>query len=341
MTVTISRPTVSAAWVKGIVELIGELGLEPLALLEEAGMPLDELDDADGRFDSAAVSVLWSLAAQQSGHPHPGVALGGAAKPACFGVVLHVMMSSPDLGSALRRMAQYVPIISSAARFILTQDSQGCGLTLTLGDGAPGDRHDFALLMIANLCRWLTGRDLRPQSVELAHARPANLVPYLAAFGCPCHFGAKRYRLSFSPADLGLPLMTGNPLLTELHERFANERLARLGDARTTRRVRELVLDCLADGEPARGDVARALCMSERTLQRRLQDEGTSYVQLVDAVRREQAAHYLDQTSLCFTEISYRLGFANQGTLFRACKRWFNVSPGRYRERHRAGVESA
>ncbi|NHZ88604.1 helix-turn-helix domain-containing protein [Massilia sp. CCM 8733] len=337
---TISRPTVSAAWVKGIVEMIGALGLEPLSLLEEAGLPLDELDDPDGRFDSAAVSALWSLAAQQSGHPHLGLALEGAAKPACFGAALHVMMSSPDLDAAVRRMAQYVPIISSAATVELAFDSQGCSLTLALGEDVPGERYDFALLMFTNLCRWMTGRELRPQSVDLAHARPANLLPYLAAFGCPCHFGTRHYRLCFSQADLGLALMTGNPLLTELHERFADERLARLGDARTTRRVRELVMACLADGEPARGDVARALCMSERTLHRRLQDEGTSYVQLVDAVRREQAAHYLDQTSLCFTEISFRLGFANQGTLFRACKRWFNVSPGRYRERLRARVES-
>ncbi|WP_164557898.1 AraC family transcriptional regulator [Massilia atriviolacea] len=324
---------------KGIVELLGALGLEPLALLEDAGLPLDELDDADGRFDSDAVSALWTLAAQQSGHPHLGLALDGAARPACFGVVLHVMMSCPDLDAALRRMVRYMPIVSSAATVALAHDSQGCGLTLALGDGAPPERYDFALLMIANLCRWMTGRALRPQSLELAHARPPNLLPYLAAFGCPCHFGARRYRLCFSAADLGLALMTGNPLLTELHERFANERLARLGDARTTRRVRELVLACLADGEPGRGDVARALCMSERTLHRRLQDEGTSYVQLVDAVRREQAAHYLDQTSLCFTEISYRLGFANQGTLFRACKRWFNASPGRYRERHRVALD--
>ncbi|HEX8615261.1 MAG TPA: AraC family transcriptional regulator [Telluria sp.] len=339
---TIARPTVSAAWVKGIVEMIGGLGLEPLSLLEEAGLPLDELDDPDGRFDSGAVSALWSLAAQQSGHPHLGLALDGAAKPACFGAALHVMMSCPDLDGALRRMAQYVPIISSAATVELAFDSQGCSLTLTLalGDAVPGERYDFALLMFINLCRWMTGRDLRPQSVELGHARPANLLPYLAAFGCPCHFGARRYRLCFAQADLGLALMTGNPLLTELHERFANERLARLGDARTTRRVRELVLACLAEGEPARGDVARAMCMSERTLHRRLQDEGTSYVQLVDAVRREQAAHYLDRTSLCFTEISYRLGFANQGTLFRACKRWFNASPGRYRDRHRSSVQS-
>lgn len=332
---TISTVSVSAAWVKGIVELFGAHGLEPLALLEDAGLPLDELDDADGRFDSDAVSALWSLAVRQSGHPHLGLALDGGARPACFGVVLHVMMSCPDLDTALRRMVRFMPIVSSAASFGLAHDAQGCALTLALDAGAPGERYDFALLTVARLCRWMSGRDLRPQSVELAHARPADLLPYLAAFGCPCHFGAGGYRLCFSAADLRSRLMTGNPLLSELHERFASERLARLDEARTTRRVKELVLACLADGEPARAEVARTLCMSERTLQRRLQDEGTSYVQLVDAVRRERAAHYLDQTSLCFTEIGYRLGFANQGTLFRACKRWFKASPRRYRERHR------
>ena len=74
--------------------------------------------------------------------------------------------------------------------------------------------------------------------------------------------------------------------------------------------------------------------MSERTLMRRLQDEGSSYNQLLDATRRELAQRYLRQKNLSLGQITYLLGFADQSNFFRACKRWFDASPSQYRALH-------
>ena len=102
----------------------------------------------------------------------------------------------------------------------------------------------------------------------------------------------------FSRADLNLPLQASNPVLAELHDRYAGERLARLEKARTSIRTREAIVRRLPQGDPVRGDVARELCMSERTLQRRLAEEGTSFHQMVDDARRELAQRYLNQPQL-------------------------------------------
>jgi AraC-like DNA-binding protein len=78
--------------------------------------------------------------------------------------------------------------------------------------------------------------------------------------------------------------------------------------------------------------VAQALHLSERTLQRRLQEEGTSYQQLLDDTRRELAQQYLATPRMTLLEIAYLLGFSEPSNFFRAFRRWFGKTPGEYRE---------
>src|SRR5438270_610790 len=119
-------------------------------------------------------------------------------------------------------------------------------------------------------------------AVELAYPAPADPVPYRDAFGCVPRFDATGNSLLFSLAELRQPLRTSNPVLAELHERYAGEYLRRFDDTLTSYRVRELIMRRLPAGEPRRDEIAIALHTSERTLQRRLEDEETSFVQLLD-----------------------------------------------------------
>ena len=68
-------------------------------------------------------------------------------------------------------------------------------------------------------------------------------------------------------------------------------------------------------------------------MQRRLQEEGTSYQQLLDDTRRELAEQYLGQVDLTLLEVAYLLGFADPSNFFRAFRRWFGETPGEYRSR--------
>ncbi|HJV54130.1 MAG TPA: AraC family transcriptional regulator [Noviherbaspirillum sp.] len=328
--------TISAAWVKGIVDLLRGVDLDPRALFKEAGLDIDELSHSDARFEPEKISVLWELAAERSGNPDIGLAMPQVAKPASFDAVAYVMMSCPNLLAGLERLLRYLRIVSDAADIGMREEEQGYCMTVELYGGGrpvPQPRIDFVLLTIVNFCRWLTGRDMHPLAVDFPRPAPDNLQSYQAAFQCPCHFNAPTHQLHFSRADLTAPLPTSNPVLAELHDRFAGEHLHRLDNARTSYKARELIIRQLPDGEPLRGDIAKALCMSERTLQRRLHDEQTSFHQLVDDTRRELARDYLGQADLTLAQIAYLLGFADQSNFFRACKRWFDMSPGEYRGR--------
>jgi AraC-like DNA-binding protein len=195
----------------------------------------------------------------------------------------------------------------------------------------PRQRIEFIFITVIGFCRWFSGRDINALAVELPYPAPVDLAPYRTAFRCPVSFDASAASLLFASADLTASLPTANPVLAELHERFAGEYLRHFDHAQTSYRAREVIVRRLPDGEPRRDQVASELCMSERTLQRRLEEEATSFLQLLDDTRRELAEQYLGRLHLSLAQAAYLLGFADQSSFFRACRRWFDLSPGEYR----------
>jgi AraC-like DNA-binding protein len=84
--------------------------------------------------------------------------------------------------------------------------------------------------------------------------------------------------------------------------------------------------------KPEKSRSAAQLGMSERTLQRRLQEEGTSHQEILDKTRRYLARESLRSTRVPLTEVAAQLDFSGPGTFFRACRKWEGMTPGQYRE---------
>ena len=179
----------------------------------------------------------------------------------------------------------------------------------------------------------MTGRTLQPRKVLLQGEQPTDLAPYKQAFHAPLEFDAPYDALIFERADMDAPLPTANEAMALLHDRFAGEYLARFSESRVTHKARQVLCRLLPQGEPKREVVAQTLHLSQRTLQRRLQEEGTSFQTLLDDTRRELAEQYLAQPSMTLLEIAYLLGFADPSNFFRAFRRWFDATPGEYRAR--------
>jgi AraC-like DNA-binding protein len=204
----------------------------------------------------------------------------------------------------------------------------------------PRQRIEFIFVTLIGFCGWISGRDVRPLAVDFVYPAPKEPARHAAAFRCPIAFDAPSNRILFARSDMSAALPTFNPMLAELHERFAGDYLRHFDHAQTSYRAREVIIRKLPGGEPRRDEIASELHLSERTLQRRLQEEATSFVQLLDETRRELAEQHLGRLQLSLAQAAYLLGFADQRSFFRACKRWFKVSPGQYRSRlHRLALE--
>jgi AraC-like DNA-binding protein len=326
----------AAFWVKEIAETLKEGGLDVAALLDEAGLDAAALSNPDSRFPTERVSLLWELAVARSGDPAIGLLKSNVAKPASFDVVAYALMSAPNLLGILECLVRYVDIVSDAATISVAEDHEGYRMILELfggGQPVPRPRFEFDLMTILSFCRWVTSRDLRPLALELRFPPPADPRPYQDAFKCPLRFNARANALLFAHADVISPLPTAHPVLAKLHERLASEYLQRLDHAQISSRARAAIIRRLPGGQPRRMDIAGALEMSERTLQRRLGAEGASFQGILDDTRRELAQQYLSQTDLSLADAALLLGFDDQGSFFRASKRWFGASPLLYRIR--------
>jgi AraC-like DNA-binding protein len=330
-----AKRTTAAVWVKGTAEMFAAEGLDAGALLTAAGIEAAALAAPGARLQTEKVSRLWELAVERSGNPALALAQPAVVRPASFDVVGYAMMSCADLRSAFERLIRYMLILSDALTMTMSKERGGYRVTFVLSGGdrpLPRQRIEFVFVTVLSFCRWISGRDVHPQAVELVDPVPEDSARYAAVFGCPVSFDGARNSILFAEADMAAPLPTSNATLAALHERFAGEYLEHFDHAQTSYHAREVIIRRLPDGEPRRDVVARELRMSERTLQRRLEREATSFLQLLDETRHELAEQYLGRLHLSLAQAAYLLGFADQSSFFRACRRWFNLPPGQYRD---------
>ncbi len=338
-----SERTTSACWATGIVKALELEGLDCRAMFKQLGLDFAALDDPDARFPQDAMTRLWQLAVELSGNEAIGLNMARVVRPASFHVAGYALMSSRTLAEGFERLVRYQRIIAESCDLSFVADPEGYSLILTVhGDHLPPTRHsaEASLACGLALCSWLSGRPVQPRRVLLQGPQPKHIEPYKLAFHAPLVFGAAHDALLFERADMEAPLPTANEAMAVLHDRFAGEYLARFSETRVTHRVRQVLCRILPQGEPKRETLAQALHLSQRTLQRRLQEEGTSFQALLDETRRELAEQYLAQPGMTLLETAYLLGFADPSNFYRAFRRWFGATPSEYRARRGAPAET-
>jgi AraC-like DNA-binding protein len=330
-------PTVMAAMVAGNLAAAGAYGLPAAELAARAGLAEAELGDPDGRVPlSSYVRLLSAIDADPRAEGF-GFWLGETVSVRVLGVVGFAMQHAPDVRTAFRCLDRFrvllndqvSPSIEETAEHVVFRQVEPPPLARLAAVGVAGPVGTLTLL------RELTGLDRgRPVAVEAAfqHAAPARLDRYRASLGCPVAFDAPETRLAIHREVFDLPLRRPDAGLFAYLERHALELQARLSDRQTlSARVREAVVSRLSEGEPSPAALARGLGMSERTLQRRLRDEGTSFGALLDEARAELARLYLDDERLAIFEVAYLLGYSEPSAFNRAFRRWTGASPREYR----------
>ena len=304
------------------------------ALMREVEIDPAVLEDPDGRILSDKISALWALAAERSGNPAVGLVAASKAGPGGFDLVGYAMMSVPDLRGVIERICRYVGIVSDVAGMQVIETEEGVGASLSLrpiGLSVPWQRYAYDFMVLLTFCRWVLAGDLHPAWIEMTLPAGVDLAVHERVFGCPIRTQSTRNAIFFSRADADRRLPTANSVLSQFHDSVAEEHMKRLGLSQIGTRVRDEIVRRLPEGEPRRPMIARVLGMSDRTLQRRLQDEETSFGTLLDEARRDLAAHYVSRADLSLGDVAYLLGFNNQSSFFRAWKRWFDTPPRHFR----------
>jgi len=205
-------------------------------------------------------------------------------------------------------------------------------------DAEPQVLTDYCFSWMISLARHGTGTQLNPVRVEYVQRRPNSLL-LERNFGCKIVGGASRNTIIFRASDATAPFVTRNVELLELLAPQFEEQLRQYKEEDSfIELVRRAIQDRLTGQRPSMDMISEALHMSSRTLQRRLQESGSTFQRVLDEARHQMARYYLSNSVLELTETSYLLGFEDPNSFGRAFRTWEGVPPSDWRESHRAAT---
>ncbi len=337
-----TEPTTLVTWGAAIARMLTAKGCDAPALFRAAGLDINLTRDPNQRYSVAGLTRLWREAVNATGDPCIGLEISRYVQPATMHALGLSIIASETLYDALVRSVRFSRLVTDAATMEVFQD----GANVVVIFHAPANGADIAQEgydgFMANTV--YTGRlislneHLAPLSVDLRRAPPEKGVERYAAFyKCPVRFNQPQNRIVYPLEMMQAPLPMANAQLVRQNDQVVAEYLARFDREHLAHQVRDQIIKRLPSGEPGQEQVAGALHLSLRSLQRKLSSEGTSFSDLLEETRRELASQYLKQSKIALCEITYLLGFADQSNFTRAFKRWTGVAPGEFRERHLTG----
>lgn len=296
-----------------------------------AGISACQLADVEARIPLAAMLALWETAAQRAGDDTFGLTVAQAPPAGVVSIIQQAMLCSPNLGECWRHVIRFQHLAVDGGGLRLEESGESVFLRFRppdVGRAIPRHVPEFALASCLIGGRRATESPLLPRAARFQHGEARDLSAHQKLFGACVLFDQPCCELEFDKEVLRLPVKSADPAMAILMERYAEEWLARL-DVQTSLldQVRRHVYAELQSGVPSVTVIAKRLHMSERSLSRRLQQEGLSYPKLVDTVRKELAAVYLNKPSIKLTEVAFLLGFSETSAFYRAYRRWTGRTP--------------
>jgi AraC-like DNA-binding protein len=310
-----------------IKALLKDLGVSRTRVLRRAKLPTDLFGRGPVDLPPEEYFRLWEALDAEGEDPDLAVAIGRSISVEMFTPPIFAALCSPDLGTAARRIAIYKPLIGPM-RLEVDQGDEGLTLSFRWPPGMTPPRLLAAteLVFWVALARIATRHHVRPVRVSdpWLSANHAGLDDY---FGVNVHNGPA-HAITFASNDASRPFLTENDQLWRF---FAPELRKRLSDLQATASVADRVRAALRETLPAGGSsmtaVTRHLAVSNRTLQRQLRLEGTTFQEVLATTREGLARHYLSHSTMRTAEIAYLLGYDDTNSFYRAFRVWTGTTP--------------
>lgn len=319
-----------------------ELGVRASAVLRRAGLSQGFVEQPRVLLDTEEFFALWSAVGEVSRNPAVGLQLGTETKTERFHPIGLAALSSENFGAAIGQMARYKQLTCPEEIFQeMDEDEWSIQFRWLLAEGIePPALVECCFAWVLSIGRHGTGTRLSPLRVEFIQPRP-HVKTIERHFGCPVVCGASRNAIIFRASDAQRRFVTRNAeLLGMLAPQFERELKQENSDENFVDGVRVAVQQKLTGRRPSIDDVAEALHVSSRTLQRRLQDAGSSFQRVLEEARHHLARHYLNNSALELNEAAYLLGYEDGNSFVRAFRTWEGVPPAQWREQQRARAGS-
>lgn len=301
-----------SAALNGYAEASIGLGVDPFAMLSELGLPAACLSEPDLLIPTQSVLELFERTSAKTGVLDLGLRISEARKFSTMGAVGLLMREQPTLRSAIGVVSENLWIHVGGVSIAIEESLDLSLLMPLIAPQAGGPRRQAIELMAAmtvKIIRRFLPTNWQPEMISFAHSRPRDLALHIKVFGQAPIFESDRNAVVIKKRDLDTKILEADPVNAGELRRYLQFIAGERND-RFVVRVEKVVSILLPRGECRIDEVAIFFGVSRRTLQRRLEEDGTSFEKVVQGARAKLARTYLGSNDLSMTAISQLLGFS-------------------------------
>lgn len=294
------------------------------------------INEPGGRIKMEDMTKLWLHLAKLTKNPDLGLHVGQNLRPGSFHTLFPVIMNCNTISSAVKHTVKYQELVSQGG--LLKWKDSSKGMTIEYRPVAfpvPMTRHQIECIFsgVVNMSRLLMSIDLKP--VEITFNYDINHSPneYHRIFKCPVKFGKNANTISISKEDMMLKIPHADPELLKYYSKTADQLLKNLKKGyQTSLKLKEWLYLQKNIRKITLSNAAAFLKQGERTLQRQLHNEKTTFHEILNSVLMERAHRLLRYTDKSISEIAEELGYMNDSSFQRGFRKWFSIPPARYRK---------
>lgn len=335
-----------AANLRGFAALIDELGGDGASTLERFGIPPGAVDNDDAVIPGESIGWSLQIAAAELNCPDLGLRLAERQDDSVLGPLAVAMAHAETVGDAIACATRYLFVEHTGISLTLVPDPEGQSGTVAVNLRDPAEVSGFAQGIdlaagsIHHALRRAAGGDYGLRTLLLPHPPLAPVHRYVEFFGTQVRFNAGTTLFRIPAEVLTRPIVGSNRTIRTMAMDYLARNYSEL-DKSMTARVRIAVEQIFMQSKPAIDVVAKMLSMHERSLQRALADEGTTFSEVLDGARRDATYRLLRETDMPMTEITTLIWLGEQSALTRAVRRWFGATPQQIRSAARADRRDA
>jgi AraC-like DNA-binding protein len=342
----------SVLFVHAIAEALERCGVSRDRFLEAAGLQAAQLERADATFDFKTYEAVSEVALSLSGDEAFGLHMVERVNPASYNLTAHLAAHATTLRDAIESMQRFYQLLTDRPFWRFVEDAATATLSFDAGPGSLPARRFRSETTITGFHRLLTmfAPHARARMVAFDYPAPSYRAEYARVFGGAERFDQKFTGIVFDRALLSSAHVNRDPELHAVIVSQAQRRVSKMKNgASYAERVRRHILDSAVGwgpgpnrgaapdrgAAPGRHDmqtVSRALGVSSRSLRRRLDEEGTSFREVVDGALGALAKRLVSDKDRPIEDVAYAMGFSHPNAFHRAFKRWTGGTPAASRK---------
>ena len=308
--------------------------LNEQTLLQESGLNAELLSNPEIRITPLQLARLMQSVWREADDEH--MCMGShPSRHGVFSMVAKQVIHSGNLRHVYRHSCHFFNLVAPAKNLSLVEEGDEAAFILRLTDPDKDPDHalvDFLLLLWHRFPSWLIGQRIPLKRVTFRHSKPKHHEEYRLMFPCPALYDQPENSFVFDREMLNEPVVQTPQNLSAYLRRAPLDWFKRQSYYPVyTKKVMDYLESAETMADTSMEGIADRIHTTTRTLRRKLNEEGTSFQELKDSVRRDEAIHQLSQPGIPISQIARSLGFAEAAAFTRAFKHWTGISPSVYR----------